>query len=137
MGENKTVPTKANVREFLAQVDDPRKRHDSEKLIGMMQEISGNPPVLWGPSIIGFGSYHYNYASGREGDAPVLGFSPRKAQLTIYVADGFEAYGDLLGVLGRHKTSVGCLYIKTLDDVREDVLRDLLARSYKHMTEKG
>lgn len=137
MKENKTVPTKADVMAFLAQVDDPRKRHDSEKLIKILQEISGEPPVLWGSSIIGFGSYHYKYASGREGDAPALGFSPRKAQLTIYVADGFEAYGDLLDVLGKHKTSVGCLYITTLDDVREDVLRDLLTRSYKRMTEKG
>lgn len=136
MAENKTIPTANDVGVFLANIENVQKQRDSKRLVEIMQEISGQKPILWGPSIVGFGSYHYKYASGREGDAPILGFSPRKAQLTIYIADGFDAHGDLLETLGKHKTSVGCLYVNTLDDVDEDVLRELLVRSYKHMTEK-
>ncbi len=128
---NKTLPTDASVLSFLAEIEDDEKRKDSEVLIAMMQKVSGKPAVMWGPSIIGFGSYHYTYESGREGDMPEIGFSPRKANLTIYVYQGFDDFGELLGKLGKHSTSVACLYIKRLSDVDIDVLQKIIARSYE------
>ena len=124
MAENKTQPTAASVAEFLDGVA-PRRQEESEKLIALMREISGNEPVLWGPSIIGFGSTQYRYESGREGDMPVLAFSPRKARLTIYF-DGFDRYAEHLARLGKHSTSVACLYMNKLDDIDLGVLREML-----------
>ena len=124
MAENKTQPTAASVAEFLDGVA-PRRQEESEKLIALMREISGHEPVLWGPSIIGFGSTHYRYESGREGDMPVLAFSPRKARLTIYF-DGFDQYADQLARLGKHASSVSCLYVNKLDDIDLGVLREML-----------
>lgn len=132
MSENITKPNSRSVTDFLAGVDD-RKRADSVVLIALMREISGHEPLMWGPSIIGFDSYHYTYASGREGDLPAIGFSPRKANLTLYITDGFDAYSDLLERLGTYTTSVSCLYIKTLADVDLVVLKELLTRSYQQL----
>jgi hypothetical protein len=132
MTENKTQPTDADVEAFLNAVDNERKRADSFAILKMMKEVTGEEPVMWGPSIVGFGSVHYKYASGREGDMGLTGFSPRKANLTLYITDGFDKYGDLLARLGKHKTSVSCLYINKLADVDQDVLRELVQRSVEH-----
>jgi hypothetical protein len=132
--ENKTRPTAADVDAFLDAVGNDRRREDARALCRLMRQVTGEEPVLWGPSIVGFGRYHYRYASGREGDAGAAGFSPRKSSLTIYVPDGFERYRDLLERLGPHTTSVSCLYVKRLDAVDLDVLRELVARSYRHVT---
>lgn len=128
-----TIPTKASVSGFLAKVKDPQKRADSKEIAAMMQEASGERPVMWGPAIVGFGSYHYKYASGREGDMPIIGFSPRKQSLTLYIMRGFEGSGVLLKKLGKFETSVACLYIKRLDDVDRSTLRKLIRESVKAM----
>lgn len=129
---NKTTATDASVDDFLAGIDE-QKRRDSYDLISMMKRITGCEPVMWGASIIGFGTYHYKYATGHEGDMAMLGFSPRKMNMTIYIADGFTHYTDLLTRLGKHKISVSCLYIKSLDDIDRDVLYELLHRSYQEI----
>lgn len=126
----KTVPTEVPVEAFLATVSEQR-RAESEQVIEIMQEISGHEPVMWGPSIIGFDRYHYRYASGREGDAGALGFSPRKGALTIYVVEGFDDHRDALSRLGKHTSSVSCLYVKKLSDIDLEVLRGILERSYR------
>jgi hypothetical protein len=133
MSDQKTKPTPVSVEDFLAALPDERKRADSIQICKMMTEITGEPPVIWGPSIVGFGSYHYVYASGHSGDAPLTGFSPRKANLTIYIMGGFDQYESLLSRLGKHSVGKSCLYIKRLDDVDRDVLRDLIDRSYRYM----
>src|SRR5690606_23546680 len=113
----KTKPTDASVQEFLGSVDNDRRREDGFALLEMMREVTGEEPRMWGPSIVGFGSYHYKYQSGREGDTIVAGFSPRKQNLTLYLTGGLDEYGELLGRLGKHKTGKGCLYINKLQDV--------------------
>ena len=130
---NKTTATTSNVFDFVASVDDEQKRADSVTLIEMMRDVTGHEPVMWGPSIIGFDTYHYKSEAGREGDMCAIGFSPRKAALTIYIYEGFNEHGDLLAKLGKHTTSMGCLYIKKLSDIDTDVLRELVARVYKRM----
>ncbi|HWT23447.1 MAG TPA: DUF1801 domain-containing protein [Solirubrobacteraceae bacterium] len=128
----KTTPTDADVDAFLDAVEDPRKREDSRALCRLMAEETGERATLWGSSIVGFGSYHYRYASGREGDWPAVAFSPRKQNLTLYLMDGFSGYGELLERLGRHSTGKSCLYLKRLADVDEGVLREMVRRSYRH-----
>ena len=128
MSENNTKPTNVTVETYLSTVEDSR-RTEAEQLIKVMHEITRMPAVMWGPSIIGFGSMHYTYESGREGDMPQLAFSPRKAALTVYF-EGFDNYKDLLQKLGKHKTSVACLYIKKLEDVNLDVLKQMLTQSF-------
>jgi uncharacterized protein YdhG (YjbR/CyaY superfamily) len=123
-----TQPTGVSVGKFLESVSDKR-RQESHILITMMQEISGEKPHMWGPSIIGFGSMHYKYDTGREGDMPRLAFSPRKASITVYF-EGFDSYGELLADLGKHKVSVACLYINKLADIKLGVLREMLERSF-------
>ena len=123
---NKTQPTDASVAAFVAGIPDPRRRADSERLIALMSEVTGEPATMWGPSIIGFGSYHYRYASGREGDAPLVGFSPRKTALTLYASADEEVRADLLARLGPHKLGKGCVYVKRLSDVDEQALADLI-----------
>lgn len=130
---NTTAPTDVPVEDFLATVSEKRRR-EAHVLIDMMREVSGEEPVMWGPSIIGFGTHHYRYASGREGDTGVLGFSPRKAAQTIYFVDGFDHQQDLLARLGKHRTSVACLYVNKLPDIDLDVLREMLTRSHAHLT---
>ena len=132
----KMVPTKVSVQTFVNGLDDERRRQEATSLISMMKEVTGEEPVMWGPSIIGFGSYHYRYASGREGDAPRAGFSPRSGALTVYCVPSFAAQRGLLGRLGPHKTSVSCLYIRRLDDVDVNVLRVIVERSFKEVNKR-
>lgn len=132
MAENKTKPTQYPVDDFLSTVGQKRQS-EANTLIALMQEISSHPPVMWGTSIIGFDSVHYRYASGRQGDMPLLAFSPRKTSLTIYFSEGFEGrYEKELEVLGKHRTSVSCLYINKLDDIDLSVLEKMLIKSWKH-----
>ena len=136
MSDLKTQPTTASVDAFIDAVDDEPKRADSRIVAEMMAEITGVPGVVWGSSIVGFGKYHYRYASGREGDFFEAGFSPRKRALTLYVMAGFSEYEDLLGRLGRHSTGKSCLYVKRLADIDLDVLRELLTRSVSYIRAK-
>ena len=132
MAKNKRKPTGVSVEKFLDEVDDNR-RHEADVLIDIMRTVSGFDPVMWGPSIIGFGSQHYKYESGHEGDMPLLAFSPRKAKLTVYF-EGFDNYTDELASLGKHKISKACLYIHKLDDVDLKVLRQMIEKSFRRST---
>lgn len=133
MSENKTRPTNQSVIEFLQAVPDEKKRQDSFILLDVLREATGFKPVMWGDAIIGYGSYHYRYASGREGDAALAGFSPRKDSLVIYITSGFDLMADLLPALGKHKRSVSCLYVKSLKDIDLEVLKTMIRRSVAHM----
>ncbi len=133
MAELKTKPTAASVADFLATVDDPRKRADCKKIAAMMRRATGKRAKMWGPSIIGFGSYHYRYASGQEGDWMITGYSPRKQAITLYIMPGFKQFDSLMKKLGKHKTGKSCLYINKLDDVDEGVLETLITKSVEHM----
>ena len=133
MAENKTVKTGASVDEFMAEVDNKRRREDGLVLLELMRDVTGLEPEMWGPSIIGFGSYHYRYESGREGDMPLIGFSPRKQSLSLYIMSGFDGQEELLGRLGKHRTGASCLYINKLTDVNMGVLRELVSKSVEHM----
>ena len=126
---NKTAATGASVPAYVAAIGDAQKRADAKALIAMMRAASGEKPVLWGPSIIGFGSHHYVYDSGREGDVPVVAFSPRKAAMVLYLSCNDPPAKALLAKLGKHSMGKGCLYIKRLADVDEAVLKKLIARS--------
>jgi hypothetical protein len=126
----KTRPTGADVESFIDAIPNAGRRADARVLCGLFTEVTGEPAVLWGPSIVGFGNYHYRYESGREGDAPLAGFSPRTAHLVVYLTGGYaEEDGRLLGRLGPHRTGKSCLYVKRLADVDLDVLRELVVRS--------
>lgn len=127
---NKTVETEASIEDFLARVEPPQRVADARVLIAQMAEISGEPPRLWGPSIIGFGSVHYRYESGREGDMPAIAFSPRKAELVLYVGAGTPNIAALLPDLGKHKTGKGCLYVKKLADVDAGVLDAVIRTAF-------
>jgi hypothetical protein len=129
MTENKTQKTTASVTDFLNSLSDERQRQDGFALLELLGQASGAEPKMWGASIIGFGDTHYKYASGREGDWFRVGFSPRKQNLTVYITGGFLRHQALLEQLGKHKTGVGCLYIKNLGDVNLDVLRTMIAKS--------
>ena len=131
--EPKTRPTKVTVASFIRGIADERRRDECKVMLPLMREVTGERPVMWGTSIIGFGQYHYKYASGREGDWLRTGFSPRKQSLTVYCMPGFKQQSDLLQRLGPHKTSVSCLYIRRLEDVDLDVLRAIVARSLQQM----
>ncbi|QHT55939.1 DUF1801 domain-containing protein [Cellulomonas sp. H30R-01] len=133
----KTVPTDADVVAFVDAVDHPVRRRDARRLLALYGRVTGETPRLWGPSIIGYGRYHYRYASGREGDAAAAGFSPRRASTTVYLPDGFGAHADLLAELGPHTTSVSCLYLKDLDAIDQTVLEELLRRSWAVTTAPG
>ena len=136
MADNKTKPMDTSVEDFLNSVEHAGKRADSYILLDLLRDITGEQATMWGPSIVGFGSYHYKYASGREGDMPVTGFSPRKQSLTLYIMPGFDAYEGLLAKLGKHKTGKSCLYINKLADVDMDVLRALVKQSVDAMREE-
>jgi hypothetical protein len=135
MTELKTKPTEKNVKEFLNKVENKRRREDSLELLKLMEEVTKEKPIMWGESIVGFGSYHYKYKSGREADWLATGFSPRKQSLTVYIMDGFDKYDELLGKLGKHKTGKSCLYINKLEDVSITVLKDLISESMKYVKE--
>jgi hypothetical protein len=129
MPENKTKPSKLGVAAFIGALPDPIKRADAKALVKLMQSAASEKPKMWGPSIIGFGSYHYRYESGREGDMPLIGFSPRKAATVLYNLLGSSDSAALLAKLGKHTTGKGCLYIKMLSDVDQQVLQALAAKS--------
>jgi len=131
--ELKTKVNKASVEGFLNKVKDEAVRNDCFEIMKMMKQVTKAEPKMWGSSIVGFGSYHYKGKSGREGDWMLTGFSPRKQNLTLYLMGGFDEQKDLLKKLGKHTTSVGCLYIKKLDDVDKKVLKELVAASVKRM----
>ena len=133
MAEPKTKRTHRSVRQFLKTVEHPGRRKDCEAVIEMMREVTGEEPAMWGDSIVGFGQYHYKYASGREGDWPLTGVSPRKRNLTLYIMAGFDRYDALMSKLGKHTTGSSCLYINKLEDVDPAVLRKLVAESVAHM----
>ena len=135
--ELKTKVNDASVTKFLDSVADEQKRNDCFEILKMMKQVTKEEPKMWGASIVGFGSYHYKGKSGREGDWMLIGFSPRKQSLTLYLMGGFEAHDTLLKKLGKFTTSVGCLYIKTLDDVDRKVLKELVQASVKRMKQLG
>lgn len=136
MATNKTRETAASVEEFLNGIENRTRREDGLAMLELMREVTGEEARMWGSSIVGFGSYHYVYESGREGDAMLTGFSPRKQNLAIYVMPGFSAYDSLLDKLGKHKTGKSCLYINKLADVDLKVLRTLVRRSVQVMRKK-
>ena len=127
MAQNKTQPTNASVARYLAAITDEERRRDCEALLKLMSRVTGEPPRMWGASIVGFGTYHYRYASGREGDSCLAGFSSRKGDLSVYCLVGGPGQDSLLAKLGRHKAGKGCLYVKRLADVDLKVLETLLA----------
>ena len=133
MAEQKTKPTKASVKDFLNQIPDKERRKDCFAVAKMMEEITGSKPTMWGPAIVGFGTYHYKYASGREGDWPIAAFSPRKKDLTLYMMIGFEKNAELMEKLGKHSKSKSCLYIKRLSDVHVPTLKKLIRQSIKQL----
>ena len=130
--EQVTQPTEAAVDEFIAALPDEEQRADAQALCALMQEVTGEPPVLWGSSIIGFGHYHYRYASGHEGDSALVGFAPRKQQLVLYLSGEFETkHAETMDRLGPHKTGKGCLYLKRLAGVDRDALCELVVDSVR------
>jgi hypothetical protein len=129
MADNKTTPTKLSAAAFVDALTDETRRADAKALVKLMQRASGEKAMMWGPSIVGFGSYHYKYESGREGDMPLVGFSPRKAATVLYGLMGPAASEALLGKLGKHTTGKGCLYIKKLGDVDQEVLEALVVKA--------
>jgi len=133
MAELKTKRNKGDVEAFLKRVPDEKKRRDSFTILELMKQVTGEEPEMWGESIVGFGSYHYKYKSGREGDWFVTGFSPRAQNLTLYIMSGFDEYDQLMSRLGKYKTGKSCLYITKIDDVDQEVLKELVNKSVKHM----
>ncbi|MDH3589181.1 MAG: DUF1801 domain-containing protein [Gammaproteobacteria bacterium] len=133
MAGMKTKKNALSVSKFLNAIADDQRRKDCKAVTKLMRDITGEEPKMWGAAMVGFGSYHYKYASGREGDYFVSGFSPRKQALTIYIMSGFRSHASLLKKLGKHKTAKSCLYIKKLEDIDMRVLEQLITRSVKHM----
>ena len=129
MAQNKTKPTAITITAFLSEIADEAKRADAKALVKLMQNATGEKPKMWGPSIIGFGSYHYVYESGREGDMPIIGFSPRKPALVLYGAIGFAGADALLTRLGKHSVGKGCLYLKKLSDADQKVLETMIEKA--------
>jgi len=129
MSELKTKKNNASVQGFLNSVEHEKRRTDSLVVLELMKKITGEEPAMWGDSIVGFGSYHYRYASGREGDWMITGFSPRKQSLTLYIMPGFEKYADLMEQLGKYRTGQACLYINKLEDVDLNVLERLISKA--------
>jgi hypothetical protein len=137
MAKLKTQKNDASVDDFLNGVSDQKKREDSFAVLELMRDVTGEGPAMWGDSIVGFGSYRYKYASGREGEWFLTGFSPRKRNLTLYIMEGFENYDALLADLGKYKTGKSCLYINKLEDVDIPTLRELIRQSVAHLAESG
>uniref|UniRef100_UPI004048C101 DUF1801 domain-containing protein n=1 Tax=Roseivirga sp. TaxID=1964215 RepID=UPI004048C101 len=134
--QNKTTENEASVDNFLNTVTDEKKRADAYLIKSIMEEITGEPSKMWGTAIIGYGVYHYKYDSGREGDFLKVGFSPRAQNLTLYIMPGFDRYDEKMSQLGKYKTGKSCLYIKKIEDIDLDVLKDLIKSSYEYMTNK-
>ena len=137
MAELKTQKNDGDVEVFLNNVAHDKRRADAFQVLELMKEVTGEAPKMWGDSIIGFGSYHYTYASGREGDWFLTGFSPRKQNLTLYIMAGFNEYDDLMARLGKFKTGKSCLYINKLEDIDQDVLKELVEKSAEHMAQSN
>jgi len=135
MAELKTQPNDQSVEDFLNGVADQTKRQDSFTILELMKQETGSEPIMWGDSIIGFGIYRYKYASGRQGEWFLTGFSPRVQNLTLYIMSGFDEYDDLLNKLGKHSTGKSCLYVKKLQDIDLEVLKELIGKSVEHMIE--
>jgi hypothetical protein len=135
MYELKTKETDSSVIEFIENVDSVKKREDAYQLLDMFTETTGFEAKMWGPSIIGFGSYHYKYATGHEGDAPLVGFSPRKAKISLYFAPGEPRREELLRMFGKHTTGKACVYINKVADIDSDVLKELIRQSVKFLQE--
>jgi hypothetical protein len=136
MAELKTKPTDLSVRAYLDAIDDETRRKDCRSLAALMKRVTRRKPVMWGTSIVGFGSYHYKYASGHEGDMCVVGFSSRKGNISIYLLSGFAGKENLLAELGKHKKGKGCLYVRRLADVRLPVLQELISRAVAEIGER-
>jgi len=136
MAKNKTIANALSVAEFMNAVADDHRREACYASFELMKDVSGEEPRMWGTSIVGFGSYHYVYESGREGDAPLTGFSPRSKSLTLYIMAGFKRYDKLMNKLGKHRTGKSCLYINQLEDIDLDVLRELVHHSIEYMRQK-
>ncbi|MEQ8683819.1 MAG: DUF1801 domain-containing protein [Imperialibacter sp.] len=134
--ELKTKVNDVSVEGFLDKVEDEKKRNDAFEVLKLMKEVTGEPPKMWGASIVGFGTYRYKYASGQEGDWMITGFSPRKTSLTLYIMPGFGRYEELMQKLGKYKTGKSCLYINKLTDVDIDVLKTLVKESVDYMNKK-
>ncbi|UWQ32245.1 DUF1801 domain-containing protein [Leisingera sp. M527] len=133
MSQNKTVPTGASVADFLATVEPERKAVEAQELDALFRQSTGFTPQMWGPSIIGYGRYHYRYATGREGDFLATGFSPRKARHSIYIMPGYQDYGAILARLGKHKLGRSCLYVNKLADIDLEVLAELIRTGLKDL----
>ena len=133
MAELKTKKNDASVERFLNAVDHPKRREDAWRVLEIMKKVTKEEPKMWGSSIVGFGSYHYRYASGQEGDWMLVGFSPRKTALSVYIMSGFDAYDELMTQLGKYKTGKSCLYINKLEDVDLKILEKLIKQSVAYM----
>ena len=133
MAENKTKPTDVDPAAFVAEVEHDTRRADAEVLLESMERITGYAPKMWGPGIIGFGRYHYAYESGREGDFLIVGFSPRKANLVVYLMPGYDDLAEPLSRLGKHRIGKSCLYINKLADIDQSVLEEMIAASVERM----
>ena len=134
--KNKTTKNEGDVKAFLEGLEDEKRKEDSIMALDLMSDITKEEPKMWGGSIVGFGDYHYKYESGREGDFFKVGFSPRKQNLTLYIMPGFERFEELMAQLGKYKTGKSCLYIKKIEDVDLDILKELVTESYGYMTKK-
>lgn len=132
---NKTVETEASVEDYLSQISPEQKQEDCRKISDMMRRLTGHPPKMWGPSMVGFGSYHYKYESGREGDFLRTGFAARAQNISIYIMPGYQDFDDELSRLGKHKIGKSCLYIKRLSDVDEAVLEEMIAKGLRLLAE--
>ena len=137
MAKLKTQKNDASVEDFLNGVSHERKREDSFAILELMREVTGEEPAMWGTNIVGFGSYRYKYASGRDGEWFLTGFAPRKRNLTLYIMEGFENYDSLLADLGKYRTGKSCLYINRLEDVDIPTLRELIRQSVTHLADGG
>ena len=137
MAELKTKPNDASVEAFLNSVENEKRRLDCFTVLELMRDVTGAEPQMWGSSIVGFGRYHYKYASGREGDWFLTGFAPRKQALTLYIMSGFEQYDMLMEDLGKYKTGKSCLYVKKIEDIDLDALRELIRQSVEHMVSEN
>jgi hypothetical protein len=136
MSENKTRPTTQTAADFIAAVDHPTRRADAVVMDAMFQDITGWKPLMWGPSMVGYGSYHYTYDSGRSGDFLATGFSPRKANMSIYIMPGYADFSDILARLGKHKIGKSCLYVNKLADIDLNVLQDLVRAGLEDLSSK-
>ena len=134
--KQKTTETSASVSEFVKAIGDEQRKKDAQEIIKIMKEQSGFEPKMWGPSIIGFGSYHYKYESGHEGDAPLVGFSPRKAEFAIYLTSQFDNREELLKQFGKHKSAKACIYFKKIEDINVDVFKKMISNSLKYYKAK-